>query len=87
MQRSTAPRKVLLILADAAQAKAVRGALANSLDGSEQHARDTVSRHGGDEFVVLLSEVGRAEDAAMSADKVLTALSAPPEMEARHLQA
>jgi diguanylate cyclase (GGDEF)-like protein/PAS domain S-box-containing protein len=38
---------------------------------------DTVSRHGGDEFVVLLSEVGRAEDAALSADKVLAALSAP----------
>jgi len=38
---------------------------------------DTVSRHGGDEFVVLLSEVGRAEDASLSADKVIAALSAP----------
>ena len=37
---------------------------------------DTVSRHGGDEFVVLLSEVGRAEGAALSADKILAALSA-----------
>jgi diguanylate cyclase (GGDEF)-like protein len=38
---------------------------------------DTVSRQGGDEFVVLLSEVARAEDAALSADKILAAVSAP----------
>src|ERR1700704_1113069 len=38
---------------------------------------DTVSRLGGDEFLVLLSEVGRAQDAAVSADKILAAVSAP----------
>jgi diguanylate cyclase (GGDEF)-like protein/PAS domain S-box-containing protein len=38
---------------------------------------DTVSRHGGDEFVILLSEVAHARDAAVSADKMLLALSAP----------
>ena len=38
---------------------------------------DTVSRHGGDEFVVLLSEVSRAEDAASTADKILAAVSRP----------
>jgi diguanylate cyclase (GGDEF)-like protein/PAS domain S-box-containing protein len=38
---------------------------------------DTVSRHGGDEFVVLLSHVEHAEDAAISARKVLAALSVP----------
>lgn len=38
---------------------------------------DTVSRHGGDEFVVLLSEIARRDDAALSADKLLTALRAP----------
>ena len=38
---------------------------------------DTVSRQGGDEFVVLLSEVTHAQDAAVSADKILLALSAP----------
>lgn len=38
---------------------------------------DTVSRIGGDEFVVLLSEVSCAEDAAVSADKLLVALAAP----------
>jgi diguanylate cyclase (GGDEF)-like protein len=38
---------------------------------------DTVSRQGGDEFVVLLSEVTRVEDAAVSADKILLALGMP----------
>ena len=38
---------------------------------------DTVCRHGGDEFVVLLSEVARAQDAVSSADKILAAMSAP----------
>jgi diguanylate cyclase (GGDEF)-like protein/PAS domain S-box-containing protein len=38
---------------------------------------DTVSRQGGDEFVVLLSHVEHAEDAAACATKVLTALSVP----------
>jgi diguanylate cyclase (GGDEF)-like protein/PAS domain S-box-containing protein len=38
---------------------------------------DTVSRHGGDEFVVLLSEVGSAEDALRAADKILAAMAAP----------
>lgn len=38
---------------------------------------DTVSRHGGDEFVVLLPEIGHASDAGISANKMLAALSAP----------
>ena len=35
---------------------------------------DTVSRQGGDEFVILLPEVAHAEDAAVSAEKILTEL-------------
>ena len=38
---------------------------------------DTVSRHGGDEFVVLLSDVTHPADAAISARKILTALTRP----------
>jgi diguanylate cyclase (GGDEF)-like protein len=38
---------------------------------------ETVCRHGGAEFLVLLSEVARTEDAALSADKILAALDAP----------
>lgn len=37
---------------------------------------DTVCRHGGDEFVILLSDVADAQDAAVFADKVLVALGA-----------
>jgi diguanylate cyclase (GGDEF)-like protein/PAS domain S-box-containing protein len=38
---------------------------------------DTVSRQGGDEFVILLSEINQAQDAAVSAEKMLQALEAP----------
>ena len=38
---------------------------------------DAVSRQGGDEFVILLSEVTHAQDAAVSAEKILAALRAP----------
>lgn len=38
---------------------------------------DTVSRLGGDEFVVLLSESQSAEDAAHTAEKILSALAVP----------
>ena len=38
---------------------------------------DTVSRYGGDEFVILLTEVAQASDAALVAEKVIAALAAP----------
>jgi diguanylate cyclase (GGDEF)-like protein/PAS domain S-box-containing protein len=38
---------------------------------------DTVSRQGGDEFVILLSEIAHPKDAATSAKKILRSLSAP----------
>ncbi|HEY2189936.1 MAG TPA: ATP-binding protein, partial [Caldimonas sp.] len=38
---------------------------------------DSVSRHGGDEFVVLLAEMVKASDAAAVAQKIIEALSAP----------
>jgi diguanylate cyclase (GGDEF)-like protein/PAS domain S-box-containing protein len=38
---------------------------------------DTVSRQGGDEFVVLLSEIEHADDAAATAQKIIAALVAP----------
>ena len=38
---------------------------------------DTVSRHGGDEFVILLADERRLQDAALAAEKVLLALSMP----------
>ena len=41
---------------------------------------DTVSRQGGDEFVVLLSEIAHADAAAASAKKIAAALVAPHEV-------
>ena len=38
---------------------------------------DTVSRQGGDEFVILLSEITYPEDAATNAEKILLSLGAP----------
>jgi len=46
---------------------------------------DTVSRQGGDEFVILLSEISHPEDAATSARKILLSLSAPHSIESHNL--
>jgi diguanylate cyclase (GGDEF)-like protein len=40
-------------------------------------AGDTVSRHGGDEFLLLLTEVARPVNAVLVADKLQAALAAP----------
>jgi diguanylate cyclase (GGDEF)-like protein/PAS domain S-box-containing protein len=40
-------------------------------------ASDTVSRQGGDEFVILLSELTHAQDATICADKILETLRTP----------
>jgi diguanylate cyclase (GGDEF)-like protein/PAS domain S-box-containing protein len=47
---------------------------------------DTVSRQGGDEFVILLSPIAHAEDAAVSATKILTALGTPHQVRQHDLQ-
>ena len=44
---------------------------------STVHEADTVSRHGGDDFLILLTEVSQAADAALLAGKLLAALSPP----------
>lgn len=52
--------------------KLVAGRLASTI-----RAADSVGRHGGDEFLILLTDVSTPADAALIADKVLSALSAP----------
>jgi diguanylate cyclase (GGDEF)-like protein len=42
---------------------------------------DTVSRHGGDEFLILLSEIAHRADAEQVAEKLAAALAAPGEIE------
>jgi diguanylate cyclase (GGDEF)-like protein/PAS domain S-box-containing protein len=46
---------------------------------------DTISRQGGDEFVILLSEISHPEDAATSARKILLSLNAPHSIEGHDL--
>ncbi len=47
---------------------------------------DTVCRQGGDEFVILLSEISQAQDAAVSAEKMLQALAAPHRIDNHELR-
>jgi diguanylate cyclase (GGDEF)-like protein len=49
---------------------------ARNLEGVVREA-DTVSRHGGDEFLVLLTDISQPSDAALIAEKMLGAFSAP----------
>jgi diguanylate cyclase (GGDEF)-like protein/PAS domain S-box-containing protein len=44
---------------------------------------DTVSRHGGDEFVVLLPDAHSADDAAVCANKIIAAMNQPFEIDGR----
>lgn len=44
---------------------------------SAVRAADTVSRYGGDEFLVLLTEVSHGSDAILVADKMIALISAP----------
>ena len=50
--------------------------VARCLSASVREA-DTVSRQGGDEFVILLTEVSQHADAVRVAEKVISALAAP----------
>jgi diguanylate cyclase (GGDEF)-like protein/PAS domain S-box-containing protein len=48
-------------------------------------ASDTISRQGGDEFVILLPEVAYPQDAAVCADKMLEALRVPHRIDGHDL--
>jgi diguanylate cyclase len=50
--------------------------VAGRLSGSVRRT-DTVSRQGGDEFVILLSDVKQREDIANAASKIMAAIAAP----------
>lgn len=47
---------------------------------------DTVSRHGGDEFVILLTEIKEPEDATRIAEKLLARFAAPREIDGHEIQ-
>jgi diguanylate cyclase (GGDEF)-like protein/PAS domain S-box-containing protein len=46
---------------------------------------DTVSRSGGDEFIIVLSEITHPKDAALVADKIIKAFNAPVQVADRTL--
>ena len=48
-------------------------------------ASDTVSRQGGDEFVILISEIAYPQDAATIANKILLSLTAPHSIDGQDL--
>lgn len=48
-------------------------------------ASDTVSRQGGDEFVILLSEVRHREDVVVAAGKIVSALAQPHQVDGQDL--
>lgn len=47
---------------------------------------DTVCRQGGDEFIILLSEITHAQDAAIVADKIIRAINEPVPLQEHELQ-
>lgn len=47
---------------------------------------DTISRHGGDEFLVLLAAVSQPPDAALIAEKILAAVAEPTQVGGRVLR-
>lgn len=47
---------------------------------------DTVSRHGGDEFLILLPQIAHVADAALIATKLLAAVAAPARVDGHLLQ-
>ncbi|MFV3074206.1 putative bifunctional diguanylate cyclase/phosphodiesterase [Niveispirillum fermenti] len=55
-------------------------AIAQRLDGTLRHS-DTVGRLGGDEFLVVVEDVGEPKEAIQVADRVLASLARPLELD------
>lgn len=67
-----------------AMGDAVLESVAKRLTASVR-ATDSVSRQGGDEFVVLLSEIERTQDAALVAEKLLAEFTRPQYVDGQEL--
>jgi diguanylate cyclase len=64
---------------------AVLQSVAKRLQGSLRKS-DTVSRQGGDEFLILLTEVAEVGDAAVTADKLIKVMAQPHKIGAHRLR-
>jgi diguanylate cyclase (GGDEF)-like protein/PAS domain S-box-containing protein len=83
-------KKLAVLFVDLDQFKSINDSLGHAigdalLQAVAKHLRETISRHGGDEFIILLPEIDRADDAAQVADKVLARLAEPHTIEGRKL--
>ena len=58
--------------------------VAQCLLGCVRHT-DTIGRHGGDEFVIILPYIKKAEDAALCAQKMIAALALPHRIDQHYL--
>ncbi len=81
-------RKVALLYADLDHFKVINDSLGHQIGdrllqsvaerlGRCVRVSDTVSRQGGDEFVVLLAEIEEAQDACVAAEKMIAAFTQP----------
>ncbi|HRD65626.1 MAG TPA: PAS domain S-box protein [Candidatus Competibacter sp.] len=96
VQASRHHRLVAVLLLDLDRFKTINDSLGHAvgdrlLQGFGQRLNglagegDTVCRRGGDEFVIVLSDLQRAEDAGQLAERILSALSSPFEIEGHAL--
>ena len=58
--------------------------VARRLQGAVRES-DTIARFGGDEFVILLQDIGQAGDAALVAESVIRSLAIPFELDQREV--
>ena len=89
-------RKLAILFLDLDQFKNINDTLGHTIGdkllrsvgeriGSCVRKSDTVSRQGGDEFVVLLSEIGERRDATVCAEKILAAVAAAHLIDGNHI--
>jgi diguanylate cyclase (GGDEF)-like protein/PAS domain S-box-containing protein len=64
----------------------LRKSLRSSDSDPGSETRNQIARFGGDEFLVLVNDIERAEDAARIADRLLLALSHPYSIQGREVQ-
>jgi diguanylate cyclase (GGDEF)-like protein/PAS domain S-box-containing protein len=97
-QASRDGHRVAVMFIDLDRFKSINDSLGHAIgDGLLRHvgerlngvvrAVDTVSRHGGDEFIVVLRQIAGTEDAILVAEKIIAALAVPLLVQGHELRA